>query len=360
MRRMFAAGILNAIGAPLMAALAGCSGGNAALDASIGSDAMGPNAATIVDLPNGAAGIGLDDLRYSAGLGRIVVPAGRTGNVDLVDPATLVVTSFGGFTSAAQFDGSDQQGVESADEGGGLVFGNDRSAFKLGVVDPLAQMMVASVQLERTEPDYVRYVQSTHEVWITNPGMSRIEVLSVPATGTPIPTHAAFIDVPGGVEGLTIDDTRHQAYTHLFAGAVAVVDIRTRAVVANWPTGCASSHGIPALDDRLGWLFAGCSSARTVVLDIDHGGAQLGSYTLGPGPTILAYSPSLRHLYIRGDGYPQVAVLQVSPLGALSLLGMVSATPKGHCMTADDRGNFWVCDWQMGRLLRFQDPYPGA
>jgi len=39
---------------------------------------------------------------------------------------------------------------------------------------------------------------------------------------------------------------------------------------------------------------------------------------------------------------------------------MVSATPKGHCMTADDRGNFWVCDWQMGRLLRFHDPYPGA
>jgi hypothetical protein len=161
------------------------------------------------------------------------------------------------------------------------------------------------------------------------------------------------------VEGLTIDRTRRQAYTHNFGGAIAVIDIDRRTVVATWPTGCSASHGIPALDEERGWLFGGCTSAKAVVLDVDHGGAQLGGYSLGPGATILAYAKASHHLYLRGDGYPEVAILQVSSSGALALLGLAQATNKGHCMTADDRGNFWVCDWRGGRILRFRDPFPG-
>lgn len=316
-----------------------------------------PPSSDAVNLPDGAKGIGLDDLRYSSRLGRIVVPAGRTGAIDLVDPDTLDVTRFDGFTFDPRFNGSDQQGVESADEGQGLLFGNDREVFQLGVIDP-ARGMVASVQLEQTEPDYVRYVETTHEVWITNPGRSRIEVLSVPQSGTPAPAHAAFIDVPGGVEGLTIDATRRQAYTHGSSGKVSVIDLDRRVVKATWSTGCGSSHGIPALDEERGWLFTGCSTAKVVLLDVDYGGVKLGSYDLGPGPALLAYSKELHHFYLRGDGEPTVAILAVSPAGALSLLGTVQATAKGHCITADDRSQFWVCDWLGGRLLRFQDGFP--
>src|SRR5262249_6661273 len=44
-----------------------------------------------VALPSGNAGIGFDDLRYSSTLHRVLVPAGRTGTLDLVDPDTLAV-----------------------------------------------------------------------------------------------------------------------------------------------------------------------------------------------------------------------------------------------------------------------------
>ena len=313
----------------------------------------------IVELPNGAQGIGLDDLRYSMRLGRIVSPAGRTGAIDLVDPKSLEVTSIAGFTADSNFDGSDLQGVESADEGGGFLFGNDRSADKLGVLDPATKTVVASVQLELTEPDYVRYVESTSEVWITQPSKGRVEVLAVPTTGTPTPVHAAFIPVPGGVEGLAIDNAHHQAYTHSSQGTVAVINLDTRLVTGAWNTGCSSQHGIPQLDEQRGWLFTGCSNARVAMLDVNDSGKQLGSFTLGSGATILAYAPALQHFYLRGDGYPTVAVLQASASG-LKLLGSAQATSKGHCMAADDQGNFWVCDWSPARLLRFKDPFPGA
>ena len=39
-----------------------------------------------VDLPDGRGGVGFDDLRYDATLGQVLIPAGRTGNVD---PAVL-------------------------------------------------------------------------------------------------------------------------------------------------------------------------------------------------------------------------------------------------------------------------------
>ena len=54
--------------------------------------------ATALPLPDGRGGIGFDDLRYDAASGTLLVPAGRTGNVDLIDPATKAVTPIGGFS----------------------------------------------------------------------------------------------------------------------------------------------------------------------------------------------------------------------------------------------------------------------
>ncbi len=345
----------------LLAALAlvgGCSAhGNASDPVASSADASGD---TTVQLPGGEVGIGLDDLRFSARLGRIVSPSGRTGRVNLVDPASLAVTSIGGFTAFDRFDGSDQQGVESADEGAGFVFAVDRTNLTVSVVDPTTGTIVATTQLDATEPDYIRYVESTSEVWISNPGRSTISVLAIPKTGTPTPMQAAVIPIPGGVEGLTIDNTRSRAYTHDPSGNIVAVDLKTRSVVATWPTGCTSTHGIPAIDEKRGFLFAGCGSAETNVLALDQDGKRVGGYKLGSGATIMAYSPSLRHFYMRGDPGAPIAILAVSDAGALSLLGTLTTTNKGHCMAADDNANLWVCDWKDGKLLRFADPYPAG
>jgi hypothetical protein len=195
--------------------------------------------------------------------------------------------------------------------------------------------------------------------------MRRIAILKLPDSGPPIPVADGFIELTSGPEGLTIDNTRQRAYVHQDVGAITAIDLVSRQTSASWPTDCQSSHGIPALDEARGFLIAGCYSGRATVLDLDDNGRQLDTYQLPDGgATILNYSPSLRHFYMRGDPGSPLAILGVSSRGKLSFLGQLDSVPepprKGHCITSDDRGNVWVCDWNQGRVRRFADPYPAT
>src|SRR6185437_7530769 len=66
-----------------------------------------------VAIPDGERGIGYDDLQYAPGLKRILVPAGRTGHLVLLDPATRAIVSIAGFRSAASFSGGHGRGTYS-------------------------------------------------------------------------------------------------------------------------------------------------------------------------------------------------------------------------------------------------------
>lgn len=324
-----------------------------------GASADGSTDATI-QLPGGEVGIGLDDLRFSARLGRIVSPAGRTGSVDLVDPGSLAVTSVSGFSAFDTFDGSDQQGVESADEGAGFVFAVDRTTLTVSVIDPTSATIVAKTKLDATEPDYIRYVESTSEVWISNPGRSAISVLSIPKTGTRDPRAGRGGPRSGRRRGA--HDRQHQG-----SGVHARSLWKRRRCRpphegrrGDVPSGCTSTHGIPAIDEKRGFLFAGCGSAETNVLALDQNGKRVGGHKLGSGATIMAYSPRLSHFYMRGDPGTPIAILVLSDMGSLTLLGTLTTTQMGHCMAADAASNLWVCDWKNGKLLRFADPYPAG
>src|SRR5438552_1440652 len=74
-----------------------------------------------IPLRNGAGGVGLDDMKYAAGLSSVVVPAGRTGRIDLIDPESHALTSISGFSTAAAGTGHGE-GTTSADEGDGFLF----------------------------------------------------------------------------------------------------------------------------------------------------------------------------------------------------------------------------------------------
>ena len=53
-------------------------------------------------------------------------------------------------------------------------------------------------------PDYVRFVEATGEVWVTEPDEDRLEVFNLPASGIPKPSHAAFLKIDGGPESLHV------------------------------------------------------------------------------------------------------------------------------------------------------------
>ncbi len=307
-----------------------------------------------VPLPGGEGGIGFDDLRFSARLGKLLVPAGRTGDLDLVDPTTGAVDRIGGFSAQARFGGGHGQGPTSVDEGRGLLFAVDRTGRRLAVVDPVARAITASAALA-SSPDYVRWVEPTGELWVTEPDADRIEVFSLPPGDRAVPVHAGFIQVPGGPESLVIDPLRRRAYTHLWKGATVAIDLTTRRIVATWPNGCVDSRGI-ALDEARGWLFAACEEGTVVLLDAAHDGAELSRASTGAGVDIIDYQPARSRLYVPAGDSATLTILGVAAGGTLSIVTSQPAVAGGHCVTSDGRGAVFVCDPARGRLVKLIEP----
>jgi hypothetical protein len=209
-----------------------------------------------IALPDGPGGIGFDDLGFARDLHKVLVPAGRTGNLVLIDPVTHELTTVSGFSrSEASGGGGHGDGTTSADEGAGLLFAIDRDARQLDVIDPAARSIVASATLAGG-PDYVRFVAPTHEVWVTEPSAKQIEVFALPAEGAPTPKRVATIRFPDGPESLVIDASRKRAYTHEWGGTSHAVDLSTRAIVGTWKNTCSGSRGI-ALDAARGVVLVG-------------------------------------------------------------------------------------------------------
>jgi hypothetical protein len=303
-------------------------------------------------LPGGESGIGFDDMGFAPSIHKVLVPAGRSGNLDLIDPDTKQVTAIGGFSSRASFRGGHGQGVTSADEGRGLLFATDRDAKRLDIVDPKTKSVVGTAPLA-SGPDYVRYVSTTGEVWVTQPGASRIEVFSLPAEGAPKPVHLTFISIPGGPESLIIDNTRARAYTNLWADTTLAIDLKSHEVLSRWKNGCRGSRGI-AMDDARGFLFVGCEEGKLTVLDLKSG-AQLGQTSSGAGVDIISYNPRLAHVYLPGAASGTMAIIGISRKGAATVLATVKTAAGAHCVASDDRGNAYVCDPNGGRLLIMKD-----
>jgi len=323
----------------------------------VATAAVGAEGLTVapLTLPNGRGGIGFDDMGFSPSLRRVLVPAGRSGNLDLIDPDTLEVTPISGFSTRSAFGGGHGQGVTSADAGRGLLFATDRDARRLNVIDPKSRSVISTAPLA-SGPDYVRFVVATDEVWVTEPSAQRIEIFSLPSDGTPEPKHVDFISIPGGPESLLIDTKRERAYTHLWSDTTLAVDLKTRKLLAHWKNGCKGSRGI-AMDDARGFLLVGCDEGKLSVLNLSTG-AQLGQASSGDGVDIIAYNPQLHHGYLPGEESATLAVIGISSKGEATVLQTVKTARGSHCAAADDRGNVYICDPAAGGLLVLKDPFP--
>jgi hypothetical protein len=263
--------------------------------------------------------------------------------------------------------GKHRSGSTSADYGAGKIFAIDNETKTVRVVDPAAKMITSSATLAAA-PDYVRWVETTHEIWVTmpqNPGVSvttpEIEVLTLPDTGPP--AHSLNITFPAtGPEALYIDDKRQRAYTNNgFGGNTYAVDLMTHKVVETWKNGCTALTVDLEFDDARAFLMVACAAGRLAVLDVANGGKQLGEITMvGMGVDVCAYNPTLHHMYLAGQDSADLSIIGISAAGVPSLLGTI-ATAKGSQMVAsDDYGNAWVGDPGAGRVLKVRDTYPAT
>ena len=316
----------------------------------MGCSGVGP----AVELPGSGPGIGFDDLRFSPRLGRVLAPAGRSGRLALVDPATREVTAIEGFSASDAFDGGHDFGVTSAEDTGAVLLATDRTARELLVIDAGARAIVGRTPLA-AGPDYVRWVAPTAEIWVTEPSAEQIEIFSLPA-GETAPQPVARISIRGGPESLIIDGTRRRAYTHLWEGATVAIDLDRREPVATWDNGCDGSRGI-ALDEARGFLFAGCREGRATLLDVTTGARRAEVWPVD-GVDVIDYDPVLHHLYLAGQIDATLAIVGVDSRGEMAVLGLEHTAIGASCVVSDRRGHAWVCDPQGGRLLVRDDAFP--
>lgn len=307
---------------------------------------------SVISLPEGTAGIGFDDLRYSSTLNKVLVPSGRTGILNLVDPETHAVTSIAGFSAQEKYGGGHGEGITSVAEGHGLLFVTDRSSGKLNVVDVGSKKIVSSATLA-SSPDYVRFLSTLNELWVTEPDSDRIEIFSLPERADVPPLHSGFVEVKGGPESLLIDETRVRAYTHLWEGKTVSIDLKSRKIVSTWANDCHGSRGI-AMDKVGGFLFVGCSEGKAVSMDITHDGKILSTVSSGSGVDIIDYNLRRKHLYLPGGKSATMAIIEVSAKGFLTLLRTVPTVEGAHCVTTDQT-NAFVCDPNQGKLLVISD-----
>jgi DNA-binding beta-propeller fold protein YncE len=312
--------------------------------------------ATPFPLTGGEGGIGLDDLAFAPGLHRVVVPAGGTGRLVLIDPESRKPREITGFKTETPEEARHGGGTTSADEGKGYLFASDRTALRLEVVDPAQGKIVAGAPLAGS-PDYVRYVATTNEVWVTEPDKDGIEIFSLSAATPPVPVHKAFIPIKGGPESLAIDNGAKVGYANLWKSSTVVIDLVGAKVIRLWPNGCLGSRGL-ALDARHGHLFVGCAEGGADLLDTGHNGAIMDRFRFGAGTDIIAFNPTLGHLYVPAAKTGQMAIVGLTKEMGLKLLGTVPTAVGAHCVVADDHKQAWVCDPKGGRLLVVRDTLP--
>lgn len=318
--------------------------------------AAAPPPPSRLEMPGGEGGIGFDDVRFSPELQRILVPAGRTGRLDLVDPRSGEVAAVEGFSRSASRERGHGEGTTSADAGRGFVFAVDRTDRTVAAIDPGAREILTRAHLEGG-PDYVRWVEETGEVWVTEPSREAIETFRFDAGAAPTLTRTGRIPVPAGPESLVVDPVRGRAYTNTFKDSTVAIDVARHSVTATWFNGCRGARGI-ALDERDGWVFVGCDEGRAVALDAGHEGRRVGAARTGDGVDSIAYAPALAHLYVPSADTATLSVLAVDAHGRLEPLGTLPTSPDAHCAAADDASHVYVCDPRGGRLLVLPDPYP--
>jgi DNA-binding beta-propeller fold protein YncE len=319
--------------------------------------------ATSIALPGGPP-VGMDYLAYDAATGRIWVPAGNTGNVDVIDVATGKVTSVGGFpTAPPRRPGRPRMGPSSAAVGDGVVWIGNRAGNQICAVDARTFARGLCHHLP-SMPDGLAYVAATHEVWVTTPGDQGITVVDVSGKTERPP---ALIKIGGDPEGVAVDAARGLFYTNVEDKDLTLeLDARTRKVVASWPAGCgaAGPRGL-ALDETRRLLFVACTDGASV-RDVAHHGAapgaahtdgkEVGRIKTSGGVDNIDYAAKRGLLFVASGQGATLTVARVGSTGALSTVASIPTAKGARCVAVAADGTAYVADSAGGQMLVVKPP----
>lgn len=351
---------------------------------------LNPNNLTtrVVPLPFNSP-VSYNDFTYDSQLHRVIIPAGETGQVALIDPASLQIQLISGFSRQTD-TALPMIGATSAAVAGGFLYGLDQATKSIKTIRLSTWNVTASTPVQDV-PDYIRFVSATNELWVTEKGLHQIEIFSVSDDDPPVLQSTGVIAVPNGPEGLVIDDLHGLAFTNRPEQSLTdVIQVITHSVIAQWGSGCSSARGM-AVDENEAYLFITCEEGKLVVMDINNDGFQITSQNYGGELDFVAYNPHLHHVYLPSSASGVMAIFQLqkqlvapestnspevtaesnpsvtpgaspAPDGKISLrlLGTADTDINAKCVTTDEDNNIWVCDPNNGQVFIIHDEFPDS
>lgn len=311
-----------------------------------------PSAFRALPLPGaGPEGVFMDYLVCDHATGRVWVPAGNTGSVDVIEPTSSEIKRVVGFPTAVMERNGKKRtvGPSSATLGEGVVYVGNRADSTVCAVDPKALVRGACVTLE-SSPDGLAYVAATKEIWVTTPHDKSITILdaSTPAA----PKAKGKLALEGEPEGYAVDDKRGVFYTNLEdKDRTLAIDVRARKITATWQPQCGEDgpKGL-VIEREASFLVVACSD-HLVVLDAAHDGKQISRLDTGIGVDNLDYVDARREVYAAAGKAEKLTVARLETSGALTTLSVVATVPGARNAVADANGNAYVSDSKGGRIL---------
>jgi hypothetical protein len=332
--------------------------------------------------------ISYKEFTYDSHLHRVIIPAGESGQVALIDPANMQVQFYAGF-SRQDDPATPMIGASSVAVAGGYLYGLDIATSSIKMIKLSTGKLVSTTPLQ-SSPDIIRFISATNELWVTEKEADQIEVFSISEDDPPLLQSRMLISIPNGPEALVVDDQRGLVFTNRPAqGLTDVIQVMTHSVIAHWGNGCSSARGM-AVNENDGILFEACEEGKLVVMDINNDGYQITSQNFGGELNAVAYNPDLHHVYLPSGSSGLVAIFQLKTLrvtpgplppdapgktsevslnlnnGArpaselkttLQLLGTADTDINAKCVTADENNNIWVCNPADGQVFLIHDDF---
>lgn len=272
-------------------------------------------------LPGGTpTGIGMDYIGVDPVTNAVWVPAGNSGLVDVIDPATNKIRQIGGFVTKeiTVRDRKRTLGPSSVTFGGGTAYIGNRGDQSVCAFDSktLAKRNCAVLA---SMPDGLAYVGPAREVWVTTPRDKSIVILDAATL-----KEKSKLTFEGNPEGFAVDGKRNRFYTNLEdKDQTLAIDLASHKIVSFWSPKCGEDgpHGLRA-DEASGYLFVACS-AKLEVLDAAHDGAVLSSIDTGNGVDDFDYAPASHLLYAGAARDAKLTIARVDTAGHLTLVASV-------------------------------------
>ena len=212
----------------------------------------------------------------------------------------------------------------------GLGFSSNGRENKAGIVD-LRTLQTKSKVDTGPNPDGILYVPGVQEVYTFNrnrnaPSATVFEAL----TGKVVAT----IALPGTPEFATVDTKAGRVYSNIDSrNLVAVIDIKTHEIVAQWPTAPGEGGSGMAIDLLNHRLFIGCDDLMVMMNSVS--GRVVGTVPIGAGVDANRFDPNTKLAFASCGQAGSVTIAREETPDKLEVVQTLETARGSRTMTLD-------------------------